>query len=447
MLLRDTRLILAPSVLGVALLAAACAGSSDSPPLQIDVGRDGGTSVSHDSAVSPSHDASGGIPDASAGPADAANLIGDASSGFDSGVSTASRALTLSEVSILFPLPTSAADRGVLLAADVEGVGGPLVPRALYDRTVPLLTALMPDEAYARLRAVSARIDPCPQRITDQTCRPQLRLVFQPISGDGASTTTEDAALHAVYELPTEELGPLVAALRTLGDREPELRNGGGPLGVHPVMAREGLQGPYAYGLRSLILAAVGAGRLERLTFMQLSGRANVWIFGGFDRAGDGSYGVTRIAGVNGDTQRITHNVFTDDLDIAVIPGAVDDDDDFSLLYDSDVSRAAPVADRDAALSAALRVENPTRHDADSVDCARCHVAFVARRWTERVLGHDTSQNPDRFRSRYDLTAPEVITPPTSLRTFRAFGWLGREPAIAQRTVNETAVVLEELAP
>ncbi len=431
------------AALGCALLASACASSdAPSPPIQDPSGKDAGVSVSFDAASRP--DASGGI-DAGVLPSDASISLFDGSSAYDGGSNTSTRGLSMNEVSILFPLPATTADRDVLLSASASGVGGPLVPRALYDRATPLLTALMPDEAYLRLRAVSARIDPCPQRITDQTCAPELRLVFQPVSGDGPTTTTEDAALHAVYTLPTDELAALLAAVRGLGAREPELRSGPGALGVHPVMAREGLQGPYAQGLRALLLGAAGEGRLRRLTFMQLSGRANIWIFGGFDRNGDGSFSPTRIASVAGETQRITHNVFTDDLQITVTPSVLDGDD-FSLLYDSNVSRAAPVQDRDAALSAALRVENPLRHDADSVDCARCHVAFVARRWTERVLRHDTSQDPDRFTAPgYDLTAPEVITPPTSLRNFRAFGWLGREPAISQRTVNETAIVLEEL--
>lgn len=439
-----------PFALGAALcaLATVAACSADEAAINVEEPRDasvivpvaGDASTSSFDAGAPNRDGGTASPsDASASSADAANISPHA----DGGVASP-RTLKQNEVSVLFPLPSSSADVAAQLAPDTAGAGGPLVPRALYDRSAPLLTALTPEETHARLRVVSMRVDPCPQRLTDRACAPELRLVFQPISGDGASTTTEDAALHAVYGVPSAALASLLAELRALGDAEPELAYDL-PLQIHPVMLRQGLQGGYAAGLRALIVRHAGEGSLQRLTFMQLSGRANVWIFGGFDRTEGGSFVPTRIAGLTEETQRITHNVFTDDLSITVSPSVIDGDD-FSLLYDSSTSRGLTPDQRRPALEAALRVENPERHDPDSVDCARCHVAFVARRWHERVLGDDTSQSSDRFVAPpFDLTVPEIITPPTSLRTFRAFGWLAREPAISQRTANDTAQVCREL--
>lgn len=419
------------------VVAVACSEASSTPDAQAPGPQDA-TVADAAPADAGALDAAG--PDAS--PADASAL--DAAV-MDAGAVSSTRALTMREVSVLFPLPP-VGGLGGLLAADTMGVGGPLVPALIYEQLPQLLLSTSAEVLYGQLRVIAARLDPCANRLTDQPCHAEVRLVLQPLTADGGATSAADAAIHAIYGVEAGEFARVIAALRVLGDGEPELAHDHG-LGVHPVMAREGLDGAYARGLRTLLLSAVGEGRLRRLTFMQLSGRANVWIFGGFDRSPAGVYSPTRIPGVDTPTQQIVHNVFDDTLRVGVTP-TVRDADDFSLLYESDAIRAASEVDRTAALDAALRVESPRRHDPDTVDCARCHVAFVSRRWTERVLGVDTSSSAHRYRAPgYDLSVPEDIRPPQAQRTFRAFGWLGQLPAISARTANETAEVLLELRP
>jgi hypothetical protein len=77
------------------------------------------------------------------------------------------------------------------------------------------------------------------------------------------------------------------------------------------------------------------------------------------------------------------------------------------------------------------------------VSCVACHLSTPTRLWTEHHLDRDNSAHPDRFTSELDLTlASETQQVPASLR---AFGYLHRKVAISQRTVNETARVVETL--
>jgi hypothetical protein len=219
----------------------------------------------------------------------------------DGGSVSSTRALTMREVSVLFPLPPAGGLDG-LLAADAMGVGGPLVPALIYEQLPQLLLSVSAEVLYGQLRVIAARLDPCANRLTNQPCQAEVRLVLQPLTVDGEATSAADAAIHAIYGVDAGEFARFLASMRALGDGAPELARGHG-LGVHPVMAREGLDGAYARGLRALLLSAVGEGRLRRLTFMQLSGRANVWIFGGFDRSSAGVYSPTRIPGVDTPTR------------------------------------------------------------------------------------------------------------------------------------------------
>jgi len=376
-------------------------------------------------------------PDATASIPDATASIPDASEA-DAGTS-ASAPFAPNEVSILYPL-----DPDHMLRPADQGAYGALVPRALIDRAAPLTFSASADQVYARLRVVAMRLDPCSKISPRAPCRAELRLVLQPVLSFPTGMTSDDAALHAIYGIPFDDLRATLAAIHALADPAllAERR-----LMVHPTLEREGLTGPYAAGIRAAILAVAGATRLERLTFMQVMEPANFWTFGGFDRSPSGQYAPTAIPGFRDSIQRLSNNVSTDELRIVVTPSVIDGDD-LTPLYDSSRVPAMSRAARLVTLGAALRIESPLRHSAATVDCVRCHLAAVVRRWTVRTQGDDLSQHADLYRSgAMDLTAPETIAPPLALKTFRAFGWIGDQPAISPRVVNETAAVLEQLDP
>jgi hypothetical protein len=346
----------------------------------------------------------------------------------------------MNDVSILFPLP-AAGQLDRLLTPTSKGAHGELLPFSVFEHA-PELT-LYADKAgqYAALRVVSVRVDPCFPSLVDApnpSCRFQVRLVLQPIYED-AGVYAEDAAVHVFYDLPAGDFIDLLADLLEL---QSVPKNA--PLAVHSSIANEGLDGPSATGLRATLLAHIGANRLTRMTFMQLTGKKNAWVFGGFDFDGATATPIA-ILNLGVTEQTFTNNPLGDPLGFAgsVTPSLTGAPEDLSPLYDS---ATASQSDDDTLwplYESALRIENPTRHSPESVDCVSCHTAQPARLWLDRNTALGTKPSEFRFTSSFDLTVPAPIEDTTSV--LRAFGWLGTRPAVSARVVNESAAVASYL--
>lgn len=349
--------------------------------------------------------------------------------------------LQLNDVSILFPLP-AADGLDDLAAPAASGNRGPLLSVERYNRVPKLHVFQTPEETYGLLRVVALRIDPC--FVTGSECRRQIRLTMQPVVYDEIQEVVraDDAALHLFYDLSTEDFGRLLGELR-LAAAVSDVSTAG-PLRVHPILAAEGLRGPFTQSLRATILRYAGADNLTRLTFMQLQNfNVNEWVFGSFNLQ-DGELVPIDIIDAGSQRQRFI-NVFLENEEdfVASVDPLPLGADDVSLLFNSNNARAASEDAIATAERAALRIENPNVHTTESVSCVACHTATQARLWTERSLGRDTRNHPDRYVSEQDLTlTSETTRIPGSLR---AFGYLHQKAAISQRTVNETAAVVGNL--
>lgn len=350
------------------------------------------------------------------------------------------RAPGMTDLSILFPLPSTSAELEGLIAADDMGASGVVLPVAVFD-AMPQLSFSFPDKPseYAGLRAVSARLDPCfPSAAEGAVCSAQLRMVMQPVPADG-EITPADAAVHLFYSLDEAEFTGLLGAIT----RAQSAEDASGPLRVHAAMARDGLDGPAAQSIREAILGYAGADRLVRATFMQLGGQGNVWTFGGFDiQAGVPS--AIGIVGTSSLDQRFENNAFHDPLNFYGLVAPVIPPDDFSVFYESDT--AGPMTDDmlRAAYISATRVENPVIHTPESVACVQCHTANAAIDWADRNTDLETEENPSRYTSTLDLSPPSNIFAERSM-TVRAFGYQDRTAAVSRRTIYETATLVEYL--
>jgi hypothetical protein len=359
--------------------------------------------------------------------------------------------LGVNDVSVLFPLPRSGPELGLLPLPSDEGPKGTLLPRAVYDRLPLLLTFGGPNAVYGALRVVGARVDPCfpglgPSGPTP--CRAQLRLVFQPLTSgfDGDPTaSTDDAALHAFYALDATELDSLARGLSRL-----RLQSGvtvaGERSGPHPVIAREGLAGAYATGVRALIRAHAGERNLVRVTFMTLEQVDLRWVFGGVELGAGGAMEAMTIPMTGGATRQAfgTFDGTGERLQRAAASPASGSPDEVSLFYDSVIAGSASPEAQRATYARALRIEDPTRHSPDTVDCVSCHTATPARAWAERALGLRAEQFSGGYFAAGDAVASanEREIPANSLR---AFGYFRRIAAVSRRTVNESVVVADAL--
>ena len=344
-------------------------------------------------------------------------------------------ALGMNDVSILVPIPSSPAAAGFLRPSSA-GERGKLLPQAVYDK-IPEFPVVGADALdYARMRVIGIRFDGCFP--APAGCEPQIRLVMQPITDDGA---TRDSSLHLFYRLTEEELGPVVLGLRQLKALAPELATDG-PLDVNPALVAQGIEGPYGAGVRELVLAHAGEQNLTRMTFfLRAPPKQEEWFFGGFDRKGE-TMTPLDIVGVGKVNQRVDHPITAEGYEYTFTP-APKVPEDLSLLLVSATAKTAAAADLEKALGAVARIENPVKYGPDKLDCAGCHVATVLTAHAKDNLALDASGHADAFKSTRDLTVRgKSATTPSSLR---AFGWFAKDPMIAKRVVHETAAVLDDL--
>ncbi|MFO0558090.1 MAG: hypothetical protein U0269_29920 [Polyangiales bacterium] len=360
--------------------------------------------------------------------------------------------LGVNEVSILFPLPRTGTELGMLPLAYSQGERGELLPRTVYDQLPLLLTFGGPNAIYYSLRVVSVRLDPCFPGIGPQgpaPCQTQVRVVFQPItSGFDASmvASTDDAAIHAFYVVSRQELDAFADGLSALkaqhgasGDRV--------TLGPHPIIERQGLSGPFADGVRSLLLRYAGAQNLRRVTFMTLEQFRLRWMFGGFDIAADQTLSPMLIPQTPSATRQVFTNFDTTggSFEHGEASPASGSPEELAAFFQSTTFRSLTAEQQRGAFRRTLTIENPTSHSPDTIDCVTCHVAPAARVWAQRELGLQPERETDRYfadGARY-ASADE---PQTSTIALRAFGYVGRTPTVSRRTVNESVLVLRALS-
>lgn len=352
--------------------------------------------------------------------------------------------LTLNDVSILYPLPSSE-DEDTLYRPTSRGAYGELIPVVVYQK-IPAIAVEPAHKTYEKLRAVGIRIDPCfPKSASDSSCVPQIRMVWQPLTPrKGMPYIAVDAALHTFYDLPRDDFRKLIAEIEKLKSTQ-SVSTSDEPLGIHPILKKEGLRGKYAQSLAKILLSHVGEKRLSQATFMRLTGGDTAWNFGGFIVQGENirSLPIARIShAIQAFTNNAKTSALTDFVDASIGP-APKGPDTFVELVEKRSKR--PVKEM---VSGILNVENPKRHNAHTVDCASCHIAQAARNWAffqyPKLKLHELAEK-ERFVSRFNLTNTSAFQNRTTV--LRAFGYFGTEPAISQRTIHESAAALEALYP
>jgi hypothetical protein len=269
----------------------------------------------------------------------------------------------------------------------------------------------------------AARLDPCfREGGPTSECRPQLRLVLQPVF-DGSA---RDAAIHVFYEIEEATLLRSVARLMKL--RVSRGDDGQGPLSVNPLLNDD--EGRRAVG--AILEDVIEDARLDHFTQITVHGDDAAWTFefrGFFEgKVTDGDARLQHVLAPNPDA-----------IDMSITP-ASGVEDEFSLLLDEEAAAAASFEEQQAAYDRAGRVENPNFHDPGTVDCATCHVAAPARFATRARFaraGVELVEGPDTVTSeRHDLTSSSVFANPQFIH---AFAYRGTALTINQRVVNEAA--------
>lgn len=353
----------------------------------------------------------------------------------------------LQDVSILYPLPSPIGKRTSLIGAAEHGALGALLPHETFEALPPLHTTVSNGANYDFLRVVGIRIDPCFPGLdvpSEAECKNQIRLIMQPvvISNETQRLTTLDLAIHLFYSLDRQELTTVLADVVAL--REASLvERDSGPLGVHPALASEGVEGPFAVGLRDILLAHAGEQNLTRVTFMGVEQVGQRWFFGGYD-IDNGELIPIDIPLIHAEEEKFSNqDLEGKSFENAFIFPPSPAEDDLTLFFDPTQAEAADEPSRLAAYDAALRIENPENNSPDTIDCATCHIANAARRAAERAFAFSAEGRPDAYRGP-DGALPEGATIEAT-NHLRAFGYQDDKPGISQRVVNETTAVVDHV--
>jgi len=388
-------------------------------------------------------------------------------------------AATMNDVSILFPLPASQGDLDKLLPPSASGDLGALLPSSLYASIGFISGSTFPDggppdgsvnsevAAYASLRVVSMRIDPCFASLDPDPhgagCTAQIRLVFEEVDwGNGA--TAFDSALHAFYDLTRGEFLALAGALVDLRiANENADAETAGPLGPHPILVRQGLGGPMSTGVKRLILQYAGERNLVRLAQLSgvPSGLGGTWTMAAFDVAEGASTATRRTIPTLGDAASVVPQFVETDFGGGAGHGAGTGSGSGMGLFEAELdSTTASAAEyislddgnpmalsaeaRQAAFDALVRVENPAENSANTIDCARCHLATP----TEQLIAMPLFSLVDTLSPLAFAPDGTHVTQADLAPSFQnAPGNLGpvNIHAISQRTANETAAIVAYL--
>jgi hypothetical protein len=361
--------------------------------------------------------------------------------------------IQMNDLSVLLPLPRTAAEQAAMLAPSADARGGELVPESTYDSAAQFLD-------YEAMRAIAFRVDPCFGQlgpVTDPTqCHAQLRIVFQPIFGDG-SATADDAGLHAFYALTDDELLAIVAELvdaRASDAGSADL----GPLAPHPTLVSEGLDGPLAHAFDAILVKYAGLDNLIRMT--EFTGdhvgigssgapqtNEDFWDFVSFDVANGSATprDVPTLPAAMANSG-MSIQASTDPLVSSGSPATVSADS-IAVLEDTNAAGSATMPQLQAVFDAALRIQNPSFHSPDTIDCASCHLVGPAIDLVAGPLGLSAVGDVNAFSASGIPAADLARTTPlngsgTEVLNIHAFSYMAAEPMINQRVINETAANL-----
>jgi hypothetical protein len=369
-------------------------------------------------------------------------------------------AIQMNDVSILFPLTAPAASVGNFLSGSDSGARGTLLPSKLYDAVGHISGSSgnpppggTGNAAYGDLHVVAIRIDPCFAALAPDPhgagCTSELRVVFQELTTVEGKVTAFDSGLHAFYKLSRADLDTLTAAIGALRASNSTGERLGG-LAPHPIIASQGLDGAMADGIRKLVLAYAGEQNLTRVTELSATNTGFDWTFTGFDvsDAAGASFTPMMIPTLSDATSQLFFRGFNTTTEGEFMPPTSGSDDLQPLANGSAAMQLTPSA-RQAAFDGLVRVDNPTDNSPNTTDCASCHLATpVSQLVAQPLFGMVEAQNPNAFKPDgvYVLaseTAPRFDA--TGSFNVHAFSYVGTDPGINQRTVNETAAIVAYL--
>ena len=363
----------------------------------------------------------------------------------------------LNDVSVLFPLPATLDDPHVLTLSSM-GNGGPLLSKDMFtmlENAAPLHDDL--DTLYPIFTIVAARIDPCFPDLALLTtnpsmCQHQLRLVAQDLHQFDSTfpVSSSDSGIHLLYDLSDDDFNAM--AQRFLAVSTDATRNASVALSIHPTIAAQGLAGSVATELRATILAYAGPETLVRCTVTQGDDRDDTWQFAGFDVASGVLTAISIPNLTSTDDAPVVLQTMTDpfgDNMVQFTPASAQAPQLYELegtdTSDGTVVLTASPDEIASAMQLTFNLETPSQFNANSLDCVTCHLAGRARE-RATLFGASEAGLTHFDDPPFNLGLITNSDLRFSTEAMRAFGYIGSDPALNQRVINESAAVASVLA-
>jgi hypothetical protein len=358
----------------------------------------------------------------------------------------------MNDATIIYPLPYYPQETSQLITPQLPAVGGVLLPERHFLRLPPINQGEAKHITYQNLRVVAVRVDPCFSFRGE--CLHQVRLVWQPIGKSvyGSSTQlglleAKDAAVHSLYTLDAAAFNALLDDYSALRENEGvDLSNE--PLQVHPVLTGQGLGGSLAQGLKKLLTKHIGEHNLWRVTAMSTFVGGDQWSFQGFNIREDGMQDIVIPRTQGASQQRFSTSSLTQ-IDFAngqLAPVPLGNDNLQVLLRNSRFlpPQSSPLL-RELAASVA-RIENPSIHTPETMDCVSCHAAQTAGSVLFSRMPA-LKRDPQHVEALFNSTSPllNVSSHQGNTQILRALGYFERYLILSRRVINETARVVERL--
>ncbi len=330
------------------------------------------------------------------------------------------------DISFLVPLNQA---RVFLPISGGQG-GRSLISRALFDRLPALTVVDEPDALYLSLATVSVRLDACfKEGRKEQACRPQVRLVLQPVFDSAAGPTTRDAGIHLFFSVTQAEVKHVVRELSLLRTQQ-GITVPAGLAAPHPGFDSS----KWVEAARALVSPLLRPEKLVRVTSMNVHASEEAWMFSGLEISGDV---VTDLLVPTFPAARDGHVTSTggrDTLAITLDPAPYAEPK-LPTLLDSAARRQAPADDVASAVAGLLRLENPAEHNPGTTDCASCHVAATTKFFLQKEAPGVAVDSPSPSSEAY-----------SNSRNLHAFGYFFQTASISPRVQREAVAGRTDLS-
>lgn len=313
-------------------------------------------------------------------------------------------------------------------ALKIEG----MVPAEALKKLPLLDPSLKKDTQAKHLQLMAIRIDP-----------PEIRLVWQifvPMSAYRIEAL--DSAVHSFYKIENEK--QFLKELAEISSLTRKEVNALLPLSVHPTLEKEEMNGKYSQALLGLVKKYASEKNIFKFTFMALAIPETRWDFGGM-MIDQGRPAPLSIPKVNTSGIQIFVNNSFHEFSGGFGPYPKTGQDAFNrLVADSYKDQVKEPENMSKAHLTTRIIENPRLENSITVDCVSCHLAQTARTWLENTSPSLVRETENRFTSKKYILLNKT-TDPGRTDNVHAFSYFLDMATINQRTINETAFVLERL--